>query len=747
VEPRKYKTNWKILFLILNIMFLINFLKSENRALLIGIENYNHPAINLKGPTHDIDLMEKIALKMGFKTSQIKKIVNSDATRIKILATFRDWLIKGVGPEDKIFFYFSGHGTQIEDKNSDEDDGCDEALVPYDLFIKGSEVLISDDEMGGLFKQIKAGQKLIVIDSCHSGTATRHLQSPTVKGFSSLGKLLIDHNCSCNQPVNRRSIQFFPERNGDRLDYISMTSADQNEIAQSSLTQGEGSLFTQTLYNVIEKDGLEISFKELRNRVESIIKQRCKTANIPPQTPQLDGNPAWYSKKVRDFGLFPLNQQKKPEKEGHSPIPVPSLKSTLSKKPTALIIGNADYAVGKLRNPVNDARLVRSILKKLGFDIIYGENLNLREMKERLMDFGEILKKKGGVGLFYFAGHGVQIKGTNYLLPIGVKIRDEADVEFEGFQVARVTSKLELCENNLNIIILDACRNNPFAYSFKRSYNRGLAQMSSGKGMLIAYATAPGNIALDGPGMGNGLFTYYLIKTIEIPGLSLERVFTITRQKVYQESKQQQLPWVSTSVLGDFKFNPIRIQSKNIVNNILVSRDRGKTPSIRKPGSQATVRNANLKDEIFSKNSMARWQDWQNHFEENVKKLKYLDIDPHITAVSKKEAWKQVQTVFHQNNPYSRHDDQLRKYIDGRVEFWTDSDQFGYIIVSAIPFAQLIIDGKNYGSVPPIKTVKIKTGKHQVSLNNLETSIREIDVEAGKCIGIYHFFPDPEREK
>lgn len=234
------------------------------------------------------------------------------------------------------------------------------------------------------------------------------------------------------------------------------------------------------------------------------------------------------------------------------------IKVVSKAKRIALVIGNNNYTQGKLANAVNDSRGMRDILKNLGFTVLYRENSSLREITTAVQDFGNKLKK-GGVGLFYFSGHGLQIKGQNFLLPIGVDIKSEGDVPYEGYPADRLLSALEVSGNKLNIIILDACRDNPFARSFSRSTLSGLAQMQSGKGMLIAYATSPGDTASDGPGMKNGLFTYHLIENLRISGLSLSKLFDITREKVFKASKENQLPWVSTSVIGDFIFNSGRI--------------------------------------------------------------------------------------------------------------------------------------------------------------------------------------------
>lgn len=216
----------------------------------------------------------------------------------------------------------------------------------------------------------------------------------------------------------------------------------------------------------------------------------------------------------------------------------------------ALVIGNADYRTMPLTNPLNDARAVAEALTRLGFKVIRVENATQKQMFEGVRQFGDALK--GGVGLFYYAGHGVQVKGRNYLLPVDAAIEREDEVAYKAFDVGLVLEKMEAAKNPLNIVILDACRNNPFARS-SRSATTGLAQIDAPTGSIVAFATAPGAEAADGTGR-NGLYTTYLLQYMATPGLTVEDVFKRTRVAVKQGSGGRQIPWESTSLEGDFYF-------------------------------------------------------------------------------------------------------------------------------------------------------------------------------------------------
>jgi formylglycine-generating enzyme required for sulfatase activity len=222
----------------------------------------------------------------------------------------------------------------------------------------------------------------------------------------------------------------------------------------------------------------------------------------------------------------------------------------------ALVIGNDAYATAPLKNPVNDARALARALRACDFDVLERENLTQSGTKQALRAFGERLRAGGraAVGLFYYAGHGVQVRDRNYLIPVGAVVNNEEEIEYEAVDVGFAMAQMEAAQNSLNIIILDACRDNPFARSF-RSASRGLAQMQAPTGTLIAYATAPGRTASDGPG-ANGLFTSELLAAMRTPGLAIEDVFKQVRIKVREKSNGQQVPWEASSLVGDFYFTP-----------------------------------------------------------------------------------------------------------------------------------------------------------------------------------------------
>jgi len=193
-------------------------------------------------------------------------------------------------------------------------------------------------------------------------------------------------------------------------------------------------------------------------------------------------------------------------------------------------------------------------LQKLGFTVVLKKNADLQTMEEAIEDFGNKLKL-GGVGLFYYAGHGLQVNGVNYLIPIKAKINKETDVRYKAVDAGRVLDEMANANNSLNVVILDACRDNPFTRSF-RSANRGLAIISAAPtGTFIAYSTGPGQVARDGEGR-NSPFTTALLESIKMPGLPIEQVFKRVRQKLDASTDGKQVPWELSSIKGDFYFNP-----------------------------------------------------------------------------------------------------------------------------------------------------------------------------------------------
>jgi len=232
----------------------------------------------------------------------------------------------------------------------------------------------------------------------------------------------------------------------------------------------------------------------------------------------------------------------------------PSSLPAATEQRIALVIGNGAYSSGPLKNPVNDATAMANQLQKLGFTVILKKNANLRGMEDALTDFGDRLKR-GGVGLFFYAGHGLQVGGSNYLVPIGAKIGREADIKYETLDAGKILDEMATANNGLNIVIFDACRDNPYSRSF-RNASRGLAIVSNAPaGTFISYSTSPGNVASDGDGR-NSPYTEALLWYMKEPGLTIEQVFKGARAKLGKDTGGKQIPWELSSLQGEFYFVP-----------------------------------------------------------------------------------------------------------------------------------------------------------------------------------------------
>ena len=218
----------------------------------------------------------------------------------------------------------------------------------------------------------------------------------------------------------------------------------------------------------------------------------------------------------------------------------------------ALVIGNAAYPAAPLRNPANDANAIAARLRAMGFEVVLRTNVTQREFTRAVSQFGQALKP-GSVALFYYAGHGMQVRGRNFLIPVDADIQSEASARSESVDLDLVLEQLG--PSRLSMVILDACRNNPFEGKFRTARGSGLAQVDAPKGTLLAYATAPGKVASDGEGV-NGLYTAELLKAMEIPGAKVEEVFKAVRVNVIKATAGEQIPWESSSLTGDYYFKP-----------------------------------------------------------------------------------------------------------------------------------------------------------------------------------------------
>lgn len=222
----------------------------------------------------------------------------------------------------------------------------------------------------------------------------------------------------------------------------------------------------------------------------------------------------------------------------------------------ALIIGNSAYSssLGELPNPANDADAMAAALRQLGFTVSLVKNADQKAMKRAIAAFGEKLAGAGknATGLFFYAGHGIQARGINYLIPTNAEIRTQADVDLEAVAADTVLQQMEEAGTATNIVILDACRNMPLVRGF-RSPTRGLAPMDAPNGSFIAYSTAPGSVAADGAG-ANSPFVTALVKNLGRKGESIESIFRDVRREVLSTTEGTQTPWDSSSLIQPFYF-------------------------------------------------------------------------------------------------------------------------------------------------------------------------------------------------
>ncbi|MCB9480296.1 MAG: caspase family protein [Desulfobacteraceae bacterium] len=320
----------------------------------------------------------------------------------------------------------------------------------------------------------------------------------------------------------------------------------------------------------IKVDSAQYNLKVVTNPPDATV----KIMNISPKYDEnLDLSPGMYDLKVDFPGyetfrqwveiknsdeLINVNLSKINEPElltTDTPLVTNSTVSEKEVKKTALVIGNDRYVYSPLSNPSKDAAAIADILRELGFDVILRSNLNQVSMDRAINEFRIKLNRNGGVGLFYYAGHGIQVDGENYLIPIDSKILSETDVKYKAFPLGQVLGYMDEADTELNILIMDACRNNPVETKF-RSTSRGLARVrmpESKLGYIVCYSTEAGQVALDGEGE-NSPFALNLMNALKKPGTNLSSVFRQTRIGVYNETNFQQRPMVLDGTLGDFYF-------------------------------------------------------------------------------------------------------------------------------------------------------------------------------------------------
>lgn len=219
----------------------------------------------------------------------------------------------------------------------------------------------------------------------------------------------------------------------------------------------------------------------------------------------------------------------------------------------ALVVGNCAYADSPLQNPINDANAIARELRQSGFTVELQTDASREAMQKAITAFCVQLAKQKAVGLFYFAGHGLQLDWRNYLVPVDARLVSAADVTRSTVDLSSLFGGLSRAGNPMNIVVLDACRDNPFGSDHKTG--RGLSQMDAPAGTFLAYATAPGNVAADGSGK-HGLYTENILREMRAPDAKIEDVFKRVRLSVRRSSAGQQIPWESTSLEEDFYFKP-----------------------------------------------------------------------------------------------------------------------------------------------------------------------------------------------
>src|ERR1700681_2624037 len=233
-------------------------------------------------------------------------------------------------------------------------------------------------------------------------------------------------------------------------------------------------------------------------------------------------------------------------------------------KRVAFVVGNGAYKnVAALPNPAVDAKSMAKLLRNVGFDVVEGSNLTRDKMTEKLLDFGK--KAEGAdVALFFYAGHGIAVNGTNYLLPVDADLKSEMDVKLGAAINVDLTLEQTMSDAKVKLVFLDACRDNPFAAKIRSakatrsvSVASGLAEMKSGEGTLIAFATGPGQTALEDREGANSPFTRALIAHITSPGVEIQQAMTEVRAQVNEETSRNQLPWGHTNLIGSVYLNPV----------------------------------------------------------------------------------------------------------------------------------------------------------------------------------------------
>ncbi len=316
----------------------------------------------------------------------------------------------------------------------------------------------------------------------------------------------------------------------------------------------------------------------------------------------------------------------------------------------ALVIGNAAYADRPLRNPVNDAQLMQATLRELGFQVQVATDVDRRGLLAALRDF-EARARGAEVALFYFAGHGAQVGGANYLIPVNAPIRSETDVPDEALDAASVLRRIEEGRARVGLVILDACRDNPYPGA-ARSSTRGLARMSVPTGTIVAYATAPGSTADDGGSGPNGLYTGALARYLATPGLDIKEVFDRTAQEVERLSNGRQRPREEIGLRGRFVLRDGAAFAAAPLSN---------TPPTPLPQGQAG--GVSLADLEREQQARLAWATWQQRMQADFDRVAGFQGAADLRA----QAWQRFIAAWGDDNPTGGDDERLRDQAQQRL--------------------------------------------------------------------------------
>lgn len=334
-------------------------------------------------------------------------------------------------------------------------------------------------------------------------------------------------------------------------------------------------------------------------------------------------------------------------------VPVPE-----AGRRVALVVGNDAYATMPLRNAVNDATAMAAALRDLGFAVEPPVLNATRAVLERAVEAFVARVQPGDVTVFYYAGHAIQLgEEGNYLVPVDFQAQDEVDARDAGYRAQKVVDKLKLRGARLRVLILDACRNNPF--SERRAAGGGLAEMRAAEGDYIAFAAAPGRSASDNAAAGNGLFTSQVLRALKEPGLGLDALFRRVRQRVHETSRGQQLPYTSDGTLGEFFFRPPG------ANGAATGGPPPSVPGIVPPSPSGL----DLKDLQEQVKVARQWSEYQALMASDFGKAQEFEAQA-APAELKAVAWERFLQTYAQDNPLSTEDESLRGRAQEAARGW-----------------------------------------------------------------------------